>query len=324
MNINEIKSLIKAKDVINKNFDLNITGIKPITIAGINEISFIFKSLTNIPEIRASAIVVKHPIDTFSGTQFIHDSPRLAMALLLSKLYPTEPITPTIHANSTVDKSAIIEANVTIHANVVIGKRTIVKSGAMILPGVVIGNDCFVGKNSILHANATIQNNTSIGKDCIIHSGAVIGSDGFGYEKNKKNNQWIKIPHIGNVVIEDMVEIGSNSCIDKGCLEKTIIKKGTKIDNHVHIGHNCSVGENVVIAGGCLLSGSVSIDDGCIVAGDVSFSDGISIGKNTTILGNSKVTKSIDAQKIISGFPATDHKEELKFQAFLRRLFKSK
>src|SRR3989339_12518 len=172
-----------------------------------------------------------------------------------------------------------------------------------------------------IHKTAVVHKSAQIGKRCIIHSGAVIGTYGFGFEQDENKN-WIKIPQIGNVIIEDDVEIFANTCIARGTIGNTIIKKGTKIDNLNQIAHNCEIGEKCAIASQVGMAGSVKIGNNVIIAGQAGFKDHVCVGENTIVMGKSGVTKDISPNSIVSGFPAIDHKEELKFSAKLKKLAK--
>ena len=166
-----------------------------------------------------------------------------------------------------------------------------------------------------------IYDNTVIGSNTIIHPGSVIGADGFGYVC--VNNKHLKLSHKAGVVIGDNVEIGANSAIDRGCLENTIIEDGVKIDNFVQVAHNVHIKHDTVVAAMTAIGGSVKIGYNCIIAGRVTIKDNISIGNCVTVLGMSAVTKNIEDNTIVSGYPAQNHITELKYQSKMKRFFKS-
>ena len=202
-----------------------------------------------------------------------------------------------------------------------IGHKTIINENTHLGSNVVIGNNCKIGKNCIIHPQVVLYDHTEVGDNTIIHSGAIIGADGFGYIDVDGIHQ--KIPHKGSVDIGNNVEIGANTTIDKGCLSKTIIADGVKIDNLVQVGHNVTIGKHSVIVANSVIGGSTSIGEHCILAGSVSVSDNIRIGNNATILGRSAVSKHIKDNQVVSGFPAQDHKKEQLYQASLRRMVRS-
>ena len=288
-----------------------------------SDVVFLFNN-SDVDKIASKLIVTKHLHKNYSHNQIIHKNPRLAMAKLLSYFYP--PLTDTlghyIDEKSNIGADVQITNPVHVAASTSIGEGTKIGSNTYLGANVSIGNGCKIGKNCIIHSNVSIYGQTTIGDNVIIHSNSTIGADGFGYEK--EGDYWHKIPQIGGVIIENDVEIGSQTSIDSGCLSPTIIRSGVKIDNHVQISHNCEVKENTVIVSGALIGGSTIIGKGCILAGNVNLSDNIKVGDNVTILARSGVTKDIEDNQVVSGYPAIPHKDEIKFQAFLKRLFKTK
>ncbi len=185
--------------------------------------------------------------------------------------------------------------------------------------GVIIESDNVIGNNSIIHPNVVLKTNTIIGKNCTIYAGAVIGSDGFGYAKD--NDKWLAIPQIGKVVLGDNVDIGSNSTIDRGALDDTIISSGVKIDNLVQIGHNCIIGENTIIAGCVGIAGSAKIGKNCAIGGAAMILGHLSITDNVTISPGSMITRSINKSGTYTALmPFQDHEAWLKTAAKIRRL----
>jgi UDP-3-O-[3-hydroxymyristoyl] glucosamine N-acyltransferase len=170
----------------------------------------------------------------------------------------------------------------------------------------------------MLHSNVTLYQGVTIGKRVVIHSGTVIGADGFGYVFDGK--QQVKVPQTGSVEIHDDVEIGANSCVDRATFGSTVIERGAKLDNHVHVAHNCRIGENTVIVGCVGLSGSVTIGKNCILAGQCGTVDHINIGDNVRVMARAVVTKDIPSGSVVSGRYGRSHQQELKQEALLRRL----
>ncbi len=215
---------------------------------------------------------------------------------------------------SGIEEGSYISEKSTIGDNVYIGAFAYVSEGAKIgnnvkiYPHTYVGDDVVIGDNTIIFSGVKIYHECVVGKDCILHAGAVIGSDGFGFAPTK-NNEYSKIPQLGNVIVEDNVEIGPNCCIDRATLGSTMIKKGVKLDNLVHIAHNVVVGENTVLAGQTGISGSSKIGKNCMTGGQVGISGHLTIGDNVKIAGQSGVSKNIKENMIIQGSPAFSIKD---------------
>ena len=206
----------------------------------------------------------------------------------------------------------------TIHPSAIIDSESKIGINVHIGPNVII-NKSFIGDNSVILGNNYIFENTIIGKNVIINPGTVVGSDGFGYSRNE-NGTLEKFPHFGGVIIEDNVEIGSNTSIDKGTLGNTIIKSGVKIDNLVHIAHNVIIGENTMIIAKSMIGGSVSIGKNCWISPSTNILNGLQIGDNVMIGMNSTVTKSIQANETWTGSPAKPIAEFKELQNKLKHL----
>lgn len=244
---------------------------------------------------------------------------RLSMSKLLSIFFPISLPERKIHEKAVIEQSCKLGNNLSIGPNVYIGNNSYIKDNSIIYPNVYIGDNVSLGKECIIYPNVTIYHNCLIGDRVIIHSGTVIGSDGYGFAQTEEKKH-IKIPQVGNVIIGDDVEIGANVTIDRGTIGSTIIKKGTKIDNLVHIGHNVEIGEDSLIIAMVGISGSCKIGDRVILAGQVGVAGHLKIGNDVIIAAKSGVTTSIPDKSKVSGFPARNHMEELRFQASLRKV----
>ena len=268
---------------------------------------------------KASAAIVPLRLKKFPSRDHIrvHDM-RLAMAKVLSVFEHKPDLKPGIHKSAVISKSAKIGSGCSVMANVSIGDNSSIGDKVIIYPGCYIGDNCKIGKGSILHPNVVLYYDTIIGDRCIMHAGVVIGVDGFGYAP--VNGKYEKIPQIGNVVIGDDVEICANSCVSRSTLGSTIIKKGTKIDNLVHIAHNCKIGEDCAITAVTAIAGSCELGRHVSIGGTSGVVDHVKIGDNTVVMGRSGVTKYTPPNSVVSGFPAQDHKKELEERAALRRL----
>jgi len=243
---------------------------------------------------------------------------RLALSLLLNLFYPQEKSTPTIHPTSIIAADAQLGRDVTIYPHVVVDKGAIIGDGAILYPFVFVGKAVQIGAETIIHSHVTIYENTIIGRGVIIHSGCVIGADGFGYVKVDEGHH--KIPQVGNVIIEDEVEIGANTAIDRATLGSTIIGTGTKIDNLVQIGHNVRIGKNCILVAQVAIGGSATIEDGVIIAGKGAVSDHVVVGHHSVIGAKAGVMKDIPPKSMVSGFPARPYRDELRQKAYMERL----
>jgi UDP-3-O-[3-hydroxymyristoyl] glucosamine N-acyltransferase len=296
--------------------DKEIKGMNTLMNAGSNEISFFHndKYLKALPLTKAGAVIldkefVKHlPVHT---TALISDEPYLKMALLTK--YFVKPLKRD--GKKTISESADIAENVTIGGGSEIGANTTIMSG------VVIGGDVVIGENVTIYPNVVIYNDTKITNNVTIHAGSVIGSDGFGYA-HTKTGEHVKIYHLGNVEIEEDVEIGANTTIDRGVFESTIIKKGVKIDNLVQIGHNCEVGEYSIMVSQSGLAGSTKLGRNVIMGGQSAAAGHLSIAPFTQIAARGGVTKSIKESGVYGGFPLLPQKTWLRLQAKINGLLK--
>jgi UDP-3-O-[3-hydroxymyristoyl] glucosamine N-acyltransferase len=251
--------------------------------------------------------------------------PRLAFARAAKLLCPTPPRQPGTHASAVVHASARLGENVSVAERAVIGEKAEVGDRSCIGAGVVIGAQAHVGRDCEIYPNVTIYAGARLGDRVIVHAGAVLGGDGFGYVRDPANGHYEKFPQVGRLEIGDDVEIGANSTIDRGALEVTRIGRGAKIDNLVHIGHNCQIGEDVVIAAQTGLSGSIVIERDVVLGGQVGIGEharleeGVMLGGQGGVLPN-KVLRGKGVA--FWGTPARPVREYLKQLATLARLAK--
>jgi UDP-3-O-[3-hydroxymyristoyl] glucosamine N-acyltransferase len=207
--------------------------------------------------------------------------PKLAFVMVSELLHPTKRREPFIHPSAVIAQSADIDLAVFIGPHVAIGESTIVGSGTRIEAGVVLGDNVRVGHDAVLHPGVVLYDDVTIGDRVVLHAGVVIGADGFGYVRDDMG--YHKFPQRGTVVIEDDVELGAHTCVDRAALGQTRIGRGTKLDNLVHVGHNCDIGERVVIAAQTGISGSVTIEDDVVIGGQVGFGDHIRVMSGAVI-----------------------------------------
>jgi UDP-3-O-[3-hydroxymyristoyl] glucosamine N-acyltransferase len=211
-----------------------------------------------------------------SGSAFIEvTKPKLAFALIAEILHPQKRREPFVHDSAAIAKTADIDLTVFIGAHVSIGDRSRIGAGTRIEASVAIGDHVSIGRDCVLHPGVVVYDNVTIGDGVILHAGVCVGADGFGYVRGDLS--YHKFPQVGTVVIEDDVELGAYTCVDRAALGQTRIGRGTKLDNMVHVGHNCDIGERVVIAAQTGISGSVTIEDDCVIGGQVGFGDHIRV-----------------------------------------------
>jgi UDP-3-O-[3-hydroxymyristoyl] glucosamine N-acyltransferase len=296
----DIAKFLSAKLTGDPEADVN--GFSSSATAGKGDLTF---TLSNESlETRASVLLAPSDFDGVSNTLAVIRvaNPKLAFARAVPLLRKTSNLTG-IHPTAVIAKSANIAAAF-VGPFVSIGEHSSVGRDSIIGPGVRIGDGASIGERTVLHANTVMYDGVTIGNDCLIHAGTVIGSDGFGYVKDE-SGEHIQFPQAGSVEIGDNVEIGANCTIDRGSLGITRIGRGTKIDNLVHIAHNVSIGERVLIAGQSGIAGSSTIEDDVVIAGQVGISDHVTIRKGSVIGAKSAVfPNKIVRAGFHSGIPA--------------------
>ena len=230
---------------------------------------------------QASCVIVPENSKLSIPCQIAVKNPKLAFTLIAEALHPPKKRAPEIHQSAVIAETADIALEVFIGAFVCISENSTVGSGTQIRAGAKIGDSVTIGADCVIHPNVFIEDGVTIGDRVILHAGVVIGADGFGYVRGDMG--YHKFPQIGTVVIEDDVELGANTTVDRGALGRTRIGRGTKLDNMVHVGHNCDIGQRVVIAAQTGISGSVTIEDDCVIGGQVGFGDHIRVQSGAVI-----------------------------------------
>ena len=272
-----------------------IHGISGLSIAQPGQITFFndSKYRTTLASTKASAVVMKESdFERCPTNALISDDPYLTYAKL-SKFFNTA-FKPRagVHSRASIADSAKIGADVSIAANVVIGENVLIGARSVIRPGCVIEDNVSLGEDCLLHPNVCVNEGVKIGSRVILHGGAVIGSDGFG-NAHSKQKTWVKIYQLGTVIIGDDVEIGANTCVDRGALEDTIIEDGVRLDNLIQVGHNVHIGAHTAIAGCSAIAGSAKIGRYCMIGGSAAINGHISICDGVVIMGGSRVMKSV-------------------------------
>jgi len=308
--------------------DLTITGIDSISEAGEGSITFIrsHRYATKWATSKATAALVTRGIkvpghDPASRALLVVDNADIASVTLLTLFAPQAPRTPPgIHPTSIVDETATIGQGVYIGPGCVVGPECVIGDGSVLVANVYLGAGVSIGAISKLHPGVVVLDRCVVGSACVLWSNVVIGADGFGYIPAPNNRGLMKVPHIGNVVIGDGVEIGACSAIDRGKFGATNIGAGTKIDNHVQIGHNVQIGRCCIICGMTGIGGSTQIGDGVTIAGHVGVSDNILIGSGATIAAKSGIISDVPAGETWFGTPGGPHKDQMRSYAALRKL----
>ena len=244
--------------------------------------------------------------------------PEISFIKAVELLHPARVYSPQVAPQAVLESHVNLGGDVYVGPYAVIGENTSIGNGSAILAGVYLGRNVKVGKNCRIYPYAVIYDDVVVGDNVIIHSGSIIGADGFGYKF--RNNVHVKVPQIGNVVIDDNVEVGANTCIDRGALGSTLIGSGTKIDNLVQIGHNNKVGKNVIMCGLTGVSGSCNIEDFAILAGSSGVADHVTIGQGAIVMARSGVAGDVKAGAQVFGSPAKDKKTAYKEQIALSKL----
>jgi len=301
-----------------------LTGVATLDSAGPGQIAFLAnpRYRGKLASTRAAAVIVG-PGDRAAATTpcIVSDNPYAYYARTVALFNPEPPVKGSIHPFAQIDGTANVDAHAEIGPFVVIGARANVGAGASIGAHCVLGEDVQVGAHTRLYPHVTIYKGCRVGERCIVHSGAVIGADGFGMARDA--GRWLKIPQVGAVRIGNDVEIGANTCIDRGALDDTVIEDGVKLDNLVQVAHNVVIGAHTVVAGCSGISGSVTIGKHCMIGGGAGFVGHISICDNVSISGYTFVTKSITQPgTYTSGMPVMPHPEWLRNTTYIRRLYK--
>jgi len=311
--LKEIALLLGGTIVGNDN--IIIENIRPIEEAGKGDITFIAnkKYLKQFKTTEASAILVAPQTQADGKNLVIVADPYVAFGKLLALFYPLKHGYNGVSKDAYIEETASVSPEATIFPRAFISRGAKIEKGAIIYPGVFIGCDASVGENSILYANVTIYHGCMIGKRVILHSGVVVGSDGFGFAAPGTGNH--KIPQVGFVQIDDDVEIGANSTVDRATLGRTWIQRNVKIDNLVQIAHNVVIGENSVITAQVGISGSTKLGKSVIIGGQAGIVGHINIGDNVMIAAKSGIHKKIESGQVVAGYPQLPYRQWLKVEA---------
>ena len=297
----------------NEDPNLKITGVNGLVEAGPQDISFAVPPHVEHCHLSKAGVMVLAPEDPAIAKPIIRVAdPRAAFAALLELFRAREEIARVISPLAAVAASAKIGKNVAIQPFAVIEEGAEIGDGSVIYPHVYIGKHVKVGQDCTFYPQVTIRENCVIGNRVVLQSGCVIGGDGFGYITDKQTGRHSSVLQAGNVILEDEVEIGNNTCIDRATAGSTIVGTGTKIDNLVHLGHNDILGKNCLVVAHVGISGSVTVGDNVTFAGQVGTVGHITIGDNCVFAGKTGITNNVPSNSFCAGFPARPHKEWLR------------
>lgn len=303
--------------------DRLVRGTQPFETASAADVTLAADPgfLQRLDETKAGCVVIDSRMepDPSNDKSFLKvENPRLAFARIRAHLQ-RQPFQPQgISPLASIAGGARISKEVTIHPFVRVGEGSVIEDQVTLHSGVAVGDDCHIGFGSTLFPNVSLYLGTRLGKGVRIHSGSVIGADGFGYIFDGERQ--FKVLQSGHVEIGDEVEIGANCCIDRATFGATVLEEGVKLDNLVHIGHNCHVGAHTVVVGCVGISGSVRIGKRCVLAGQCGIVDHVTIGDDVTVMGKTVVPRDVPSGSVISGPFGRDHREQLRIEAVLRKL----
>jgi UDP-3-O-[3-hydroxymyristoyl] glucosamine N-acyltransferase len=287
--------------------DTRITGVSSLEDAGPEHLAFVDgeRFATAALGSRAGALVVGAALAGCARPQLVIADPRYAFVRIVERFFVAAPRPRGVARDVSRGHGVVIGPDASIWPFVTLGNRVRLGARVTLFPGVFVGDDVTIGDDSTLHPSVTVREGCAIGARVIVHSGAVIGSDGFGYVQHEGRHH--KIPQLGIVVIEDDVELGANVTVDRATFGRTLIRRGTKIDNLVQIAHNVSIGEHTAIAGQAGISGSTRIGSHVMVGGQAGFADHVEVGDRAMVAAQAGVFRDVPAGTTVAGSPALPH-----------------
>ena len=297
-----------------------LKGVAPVEKAEVGDLTFLTnpRYAATIAHTKASVILTDKVIPDVDKAFLLSPNPYATLAKVIGLFSPPSKRPIGIQAGAVVDSLAEVAASASIAAGVVIERGARVGAGTIIYPGVFIGENATIGENCLIYSNVTIREDCVVGNRVILQPGAVIGGDGFGFAKD--GLEYRKIPQVGNVIIEDDVELGANVCVDRAVLGSTVIGKGSKLDNLVQIAHNVVLGANSVIAAQTGIAGSTQVGNNVLMGGQVGLAGHLKIGDHVTLATRTGVMEDIPEKGVYWGSPSAKMAEEMKNVAAYRQL----
>lgn len=302
--------------------ELEIGGAAGLDEASPGQVTFLSnpRYTPRVQTTRASAIYVGESVEVGRAIAVLRArDPYLAYTRALRLFHPEPEFKPFVHPSAVIDPTAQVADDVWIGACACVGRDVQIASNVRIFPNATIYDDVRIGEGSVIHSGAVLREGTQLGARVVVHNNAVIGSDGFGYAKDEEG-RWLKIPQTGIVVVEDDVEIGAGTTIDRASVGETRILRGAKIDNLVQVGHSCTVGEDTLLCAQVGLAGSSHIGRRVILAGQAGVAGHLTIGDDAVVTAKSATSHDVPPGKVISGIPAFDNRDWLRSTSAFRRL----
>ena len=300
---------------------IDITRVSGIQDAGPGDVTFVANSKYErlLGSTRASAVILRDDASASTAAVLRTADPYLAFARAVRLFAPEWRPVPGIHQQTVIAPDARLGEGVSIGAFVCIGERASIGDRTVIFPHVAIGADAVIGADCVIHSHVSIRERVLIGQRCVFQDGAVVGSDGFGFAR-RGDGTHEKIPQVATVVIEDDVEIGANTTVDRPAVGETRVRQGTKIDNLVQIAHGVSVGRNVLMAAQVGVAGSTEVQEGAVLGGQAGITGHITIERGAVVAAHAGVTNSVEAGTMVAGYPAIESREWRRSSAVFRRL----
>ncbi len=322
MKLSELAAATSAT-INDEHVDIDISGAAGLDEAQPGQVTFLAnpRYTPRVKTTKASAVFLAEAVEADrNDIAVLHaKDPYLAYTRALRLFHPDPSVSAFIHPSAVIDETASIAPDVWIGACAVVGPNARIEAGVRLYPNVTVYEEVTIGKDSTVHSGAVIRERTVIGQRVIVHNNAVVGCDGFGYAKDEER-RWLKIPQTGRVVIEDDVEIGAGTTIDRASVGESRIGRGSKIDNLVQIGHSCTIGEDSLLCSQVGLAGSSHIGNRVILAGQAGVAGHLKMGDDVVLTAKSATSHDVPAGKVISGIPAFDNRDWLRSTAAFRRL----
>ncbi|HET9767140.1 MAG TPA: UDP-3-O-(3-hydroxymyristoyl)glucosamine N-acyltransferase [Thermoanaerobaculia bacterium] len=297
-----------------------VRGVRSLDGAGPDDLSFLtaVKYRDQARTSRAGALLVGREEPELPHDQLVCADASWALGELLRHFHPAAAAVPGVHPSAVVAASAAVDATATVGPQAVVGEGSRIEAGAVLHAGVVVGARCRVGAATVIYPRAVLYDDTELGQRVVVHAGAVLGADGFGYAQ--RNGALVKVPQVGRVVVEDDVEIGANTTIDRATLEETRIGAGSKLDNLVQVGHNVRLGKSCVLCGQAGIAGSTRLGDGVVLAGQAGVGGHLELGDGVQVAAKSAALQSAPAGSKLAGVPAVPLGEWRRQVSWLGRL----
>lgn len=303
--------------------DREIRGVSGLSEAGPAELSFYGnpRYRKQLSTTRAGAVLVAEPLPPREGTTFIQvPNPHLAYARIAQHFHPA-PVHPAgVSPRAQVDPSASVDPTATVLGLATVEKGAVIGARTVLHPGVYVGEDARVGEDCVLYPNVVVRERCVVGNRCILHPGAVVGADGFGFAFDPSTLTHVKIPQAGIARLEDEVELGANTCVDRATFGETVVGRGAKLDNLVQIAHNVKVGPLAILCAQVGISGTSEVGAGTVLAGQVGVVGHIRVGDRVRVGAQSGVAQDVEDGQSVSGTPAMPHQEWLRASAAIKQL----